>query len=90
MLEGIVILLRHTYLSSTLTYGRLQVFLLFGDFEPSGWQKTLSNSRSAYTALRGHFLHNIEHPDEVNTVDPLADDQNVRNFYIAIFSHAYI
>ncbi|KAI9795176.1 MAG: hypothetical protein M1816_000198 [Peltula sp. TS41687] len=56
--------------------GLRSIFLLFGDFDPGAWQKTLSNSRSAYAALREHFLHNIEHPDEVNTVDPLADDQN--------------
>ncbi|KAI9824133.1 MAG: hypothetical protein M1826_007447 [Phylliscum demangeonii] len=52
------------------------IFLLFGDLDPSNWQKTLSDSRSAYSALREHFLHAIEHPELIQSTDPLADDHN--------------
>lgn len=63
-----------------LTHLRCQIFLLFGNFDPSQWQKTLSDSRSAYSALKQHFLRSSEQPNEAESVvDPLDDDQNVRS-----------
>ena len=56
----------------------IQVFLLLGDFDRARWEKTLSDSRSAYSALKEHFLRHINHSDEINSaVDPLTDDENV-------------
>lgn len=51
-------------------------FLLFENLDKSTWIKTLSDSRSAYGALRDHFLKDIEHPDDVSA-DPLTDDNSV-------------
>ncbi|KAI9846078.1 MAG: hypothetical protein M1837_004334 [Sclerophora amabilis] len=52
-----------------------KAFLLFRNFEQPTWSRTLSDSRSAYTALKEHFLRHVEHPEEVeSTVDPLTDD----------------
>lgn len=54
-----------------------QAFLLFGNLDKSTWKKTLSDSRSAYTSLREHFLRDIEHPDDLSATDPLTDDESV-------------
>jgi len=41
----------------------------------------IHETRSAYTALREHFLKYIEHPDDLqSTTDPLADDEEVCSF----------
>ncbi|KAI9809508.1 MAG: hypothetical protein M1827_006814 [Pycnora praestabilis] len=59
---------------STSTHG-IQAFLLFENLDQSTWSKTLSDSRSAYSSLREHFLRTIEHPDELESaIDPLAED----------------
>ncbi|KAI9806318.1 MAG: hypothetical protein M1825_006433 [Sarcosagium campestre] len=51
------------------------IFLLFEERDNSQWKATLADSRSAYAALKHHFLRYIEHPDEVGAaVDPLDDD----------------
>lgn len=57
--------------------GCLQAFLLYKSAEKSTWAKTLSDSRSAYTSLREHFLKNIEHPDDISAEDPLTDTETV-------------
>lgn len=54
-----------------------QAFLLFENLDKSTWTKTLSDSRTAYTSLREHFLRDIEHPDDVSAIDPLTDDESV-------------
>ncbi|PYH40949.1 GTPase-activating protein GYP6 [Aspergillus saccharolyticus JOP 1030-1] len=62
-----------------------KAFLLFDDLDRAQWPRKLSDSRSAYVALKAHFLKYIEHPDDLeSTVDPLADDvespwQTLRN-----------
>ncbi|RAL07496.1 GTPase-activating protein GYP6 [Aspergillus homomorphus CBS 101889] len=62
-----------------------KAFLLFDDLDRAQWPQKLSDSRSAYVALKDHFLKYIEHPDDLeSTVDPLADDaespwQTLRN-----------
>lgn len=53
-----------------------KAFLLFGNLDKSTWPKTLSDSRSAYSALRDHFLRHIEHPDDITAADPLTDDKS--------------
>ncbi|MCJ1377915.1 hypothetical protein MMC17_001011 [Xylographa soralifera] len=53
-----------------------KAFLLFENLDRSTWSKTLHDSRSAYSSLRDHFLHNIEHPDDLSAADPLADDDS--------------
>ncbi|KAK3176083.1 hypothetical protein OEA41_007405 [Lepraria neglecta] len=50
-------------------------FLLFKDTDQSAWTKTLSDSRSAYTSLKEHFLKNIENPDDLSADDPLTDTE---------------
>ena len=60
----------------------IQVFLLLGDLDRARWEKTLSDSRSAYSALKEHFLRHINHSDEINSaVDPLTDDEDVSSYY---------
>lgn len=55
------------------------MFLLFEGLEREEWSQKLGESREAYKALRDHFLKFVEHPDDVeSTVDPLADDEEVR------------
>lgn len=55
------------------------MFLLFEDLDRADWSRKLAESRDAYGALRAHFLKYIEHPDDLeSTVDPLADDEQVR------------
>lgn len=55
-----------------------KVFLLFDTLETSSWQRTLSSSRSAYNALRTHFLRHLENPDELTaSYDPLSEDNEV-------------
>lgn len=62
----------------------MQAFLLFPDEETPTWSHTLSESRSAYTELRAHFLRHLEHPEELeSTVDPLADDDEAVSNSIA-------
>ncbi|KAF8864102.1 RabGAP/TBC [Acephala macrosclerotiorum] len=54
-----------------------KAFLLFQSTEVTGWSRALTDSRSAYTSLREHFLRYIEKPDELGSaLDPLDDDQN--------------
>ncbi|KAL9119368.1 MAG: hypothetical protein Q9187_004079 [Circinaria calcarea] len=55
--------------------GRVAAFLLFENLDRSTWLKTLLDSRSAYAALRQHFLRDLEHPEDLPTVDPLTDDE---------------
>jgi TBC1 domain family member 5 len=55
-----------------------QAFLLYGPLSQSSWPKKLSDSRSAYSSLRDHFLKYIENPNDLeSSIDPLADDDNV-------------
>ena len=55
-----------------------QAFLLYGPLNQASWPRKLSDSRSAYSSLRDHFLKYIDHPDDLqSTIDPLADDDNV-------------
>lgn len=62
------------YLTSTLR----QAFLLQKNLDRASWPMRLQDTRSAYTALRAHFLKYIEHPDDIpSTADPLAEDDNV-------------
>ncbi|KAL8689531.1 MAG: hypothetical protein Q9218_004818 [Villophora microphyllina] len=53
-----------------------KAFLLFENLDKSTWAKTLSDSRSAYGALRDHFLKDIEHPDDISVADPLTGDDS--------------
>lgn len=55
----------------------VKAFLLFENLDKSTWMKTLSDSRSAYTSLKEHFLKHIEHPDDLSGSDPLTEDENV-------------
>ncbi|MCJ1469655.1 hypothetical protein MMC07_008291 [Pseudocyphellaria aurata] len=55
---------------------RNSAFLLFENLDKSTWKKTLSDSRSAYTSLREHFLRDIDHPDDLSAIDPLTDDES--------------
>ncbi|KAF2101897.1 RabGAP/TBC [Rhizodiscina lignyota] len=49
-------------------------YLLFESNDRTVWSSRLSESRTAYDALRSHFLRAIEHPDELgSSIDPLAD-----------------
>ena len=57
---------------------QLQAFLLFGNLDQSTWTKTLTDSRSAYTSLKEHFLKTIEDSTDAPVTDPLADDEKVR------------
>ncbi|KAL2043139.1 hypothetical protein N7G274_004199 [Stereocaulon virgatum] len=52
-----------------------KTFLLFKNTDKSAWNKTLSDSRSAYASLKEHFLKNIENPDDVSADDPLTDTE---------------
>ncbi|PWY91076.1 TBC domain protein [Aspergillus heteromorphus CBS 117.55] len=53
-----------------------KAFLLFDDLARAQWPQKITDSRSAYVALKAHFLKYIEHPDDLqSTVDPLADDE---------------
>ncbi|KAL3474192.1 rab-GTPase-TBC domain-containing protein [Aspergillus californicus] len=53
-----------------------KAFLLFEDLSRTRWPDKLSEARSAYIALKDHFLRFIKHPDNLqSTVDPLADDE---------------
>ncbi|KAL4890768.1 RabGAP/TBC [Aspergillus ambiguus] len=53
-----------------------KAFLLFDSLDRGQWAQKISESRSAYAALRSHFLKYIEHPDDLqSTTDPLADDE---------------
>ncbi|KAL8785128.1 MAG: hypothetical protein Q9213_003546 [Squamulea squamosa] len=52
-----------------------KAFLLFENLDKSTWIKTLTDSRSAYGALREHFLKDIEHPDNISA-DPLTADES--------------
>lgn len=54
-----------------------KAFLLFENLDRSTWTKTLSDSRSAYTSLRDHFLRHIEHPDDLTESDPLTENETV-------------
>ena len=50
-------------------------FLLYGPISLSTWPKKLSESRSAYSSLRDHFLRFIDNPNDIHSAtDPLADD----------------
>ncbi|KAH8815824.1 rab-GTPase-TBC domain-containing protein [Xylogone sp. PMI_703] len=54
-----------------------KIFLLFQNTDITGWSRSLSDSRSAYTSLRQHLLRYIDNPDELGSdFDPLSDDQN--------------
>ncbi|KAJ9269473.1 hypothetical protein DTO212C5_4536 [Paecilomyces variotii] len=53
-----------------------KAFLLYNDLDFSEWPSKIADSRSAYSALRDHFLKYIEHPDDLpSTADPLAEDE---------------
>ncbi|KAL2819349.1 rab-GTPase-TBC domain-containing protein [Aspergillus cavernicola] len=53
-----------------------KAFLLFEDLSRTQWPDRISEARSAYVALKEHFLKFIKHPDDLqSTVDPLADDE---------------
>ncbi|PWY73825.1 RabGAP/TBC [Aspergillus sclerotioniger CBS 115572] len=53
-----------------------KAFLLFDDLDRAPWPQKIADSRSAYVALKAHFLKYIEHPDDLQSaVDPLADDE---------------
>ncbi|KAL3468450.1 rab-GTPase-TBC domain-containing protein [Aspergillus heterothallicus] len=53
-----------------------KAFLLFEDFGRTQWPSKISEARTAYVALKEHFLKYIEHPDDLqSSVDPLADDE---------------
>ena len=58
-----------------------KAFLLFEHLDTSTWTKILSDSRSAYGALRDHFLKDIEHPDGISANDPLTGDDKVRDTF---------
>lgn len=52
--------------------------MLFDDLDRTQWLPKMHETRSAYSALREHFLKYIEHPDDLqSTIDPLADDEEV-------------
>ncbi|KAK8210229.1 hypothetical protein M8818_003717 [Zalaria obscura] len=52
-----------------------KIFLLFDTLDRTIWQGRLADSRSAYDALRTHFLRNLEHPEEITAgSDPLSED----------------
>lgn len=56
-----------------------KAFLHFDNLDRTRWPQKISESRSAYGALKAHFMKYIEHPDDLqSTVDPLADDEEVR------------
>lgn len=58
-----------------------KAFLLFDSADTSTWPRILSSSRSAYNALRAHFLKHLENPDEVTAgYDPLSVDNEVSAF----------
>ncbi|KAF5865058.1 hypothetical protein ETB97_005623 [Aspergillus alliaceus] len=53
-----------------------KAFLLFDNLDRTQWPQRISESRSAYAALKAHFMKYIEHPDDLQSaVDPLADDE---------------
>ncbi|KAE8349852.1 rab-GTPase-TBC domain-containing protein [Aspergillus coremiiformis] len=53
-----------------------KAFLLFDNLDRTQWPQQISESRSAYVALKSHFMKYTEHPDDLqSTVDPLADDE---------------
>ena len=55
-----------------------KAFLLFDTADTSSWPRTLSSSRSAYNALRAHFLKHVEYPEELTSgYDPLSVDNEV-------------
>ncbi|KAL9578064.1 MAG: hypothetical protein Q9203_007228 [Teloschistes exilis] len=62
-----------------------KAFLLFENLDKSTWTKTLADSRSAYGALRDHFVKDIEHPDDILAVDPLTGDDNDEELRAEIF-----
>lgn len=69
---------RPTGLPSGLRSVCWKTFLLFGTIDTAAWPRMLSSSRSAYNALRTHFLSHIEHPDELGAAnDPLSEDNEV-------------
>jgi len=54
-----------------------QAFLSFRTLDQSAWAKILSDSRSAYTSLKEHFLKHIESPEDLSAEDPLTDTETV-------------
>ncbi|PYH95529.1 RabGAP/TBC [Aspergillus ellipticus CBS 707.79] len=53
-----------------------KAFLLFDDLDRAQWPQKIADSRSAYVALKAHFLKFINNPDDLQSnVDPLADDE---------------
>ncbi|KAL1989302.1 hypothetical protein VTN96DRAFT_64 [Rasamsonia emersonii] len=53
-----------------------KAFLLCDGLDRSAWLPRISDSRSAYSALREHFLKYIQHPDDLQSaIDPLAEDE---------------
>ena len=55
----------------------LQIFLLFESLDYTTWAKKLADSRSAYEALKDHYLKNLINPDDVSAEDPLSDNASV-------------
>ncbi|KAL4881149.1 rab-GTPase-TBC domain-containing protein [Aspergillus karnatakaensis] len=61
---------------STCDDGLRSAFLLFEDLSRTQWPSKISEARSAYVALKDHFLKYIRHPDDLqSSIDPLADDE---------------
>ena len=54
-----------------------QAFLVFENLDLSTWPKVLRDSRSAYVALKEHFLPSAQQVDRLAASDPLADDIGV-------------
>jgi hypothetical protein len=66
---------------------RVQAFLLFEDSSRTQWPSKISEARGAYIALKEHFLKYIEHPDDLqSSIDPLADDEQVRDIRCTVES----
>ena len=55
-----------------------KAFLLFDSVDTPTWPKTIASSRSAYNALRLHFLRHLDEPSELAAdYDPLSDTTEV-------------
>jgi TBC1 domain family protein 5 len=63
-----------------------KAFLLFNDLEKPRWGKALSDTRSAYTSMKEHFLKNITNSEDLDADDPLNDSESVSNALFSIFN----
>jgi len=66
-----------------------QVFLLFQNLDIASWGKTLSDSRSAYSTMKEHFLKDIENPEDLSTEDPLTDTETVSPTVLKRYGHLH-